>query len=597
MQRTYSSQLPALPPELTADLDTACALYGQVSRHYFVERYHRGVVVKDIKRAFLVRFGINARWFNAIRSEVDAKVSAAQESRKLHRDALIASLAKQQAKLVALKKQKANATTPSSKRFRAQKIVLTPGQWREKLTKAEGRLLRLTTQLSRLEHDIASDRPPRMCFGSRKLFAAQHRLHDNGFDHAVQWRNTWQAARNNQLFLMGSKGETAGNQNVQAIPVWPDVKTSGIQETNRQETPGFTQGFQLFLTLPRTVRGTAPLQVCLGQVRFAPKAATALLHALRHNIALSWRLVREVDTSRTGRVKKVEQDPHNKQNKQNQPPRSQTATATTWRLHFTTELPASPQISLTSAGAIGLDFNADHVAACRIDASGNPVEARRFPLVTVGCTADQIANQVGEVVKEIVAWAVAEKLPLVGERLDFAQKKKALGRDASPAGKRVARMLSGLAYASFFTTLASRCFDAGIAFHPVNPAYSSVIGQSNYARKYGLSTHQAAACVIARRHLSFTERPHRQQHANGTWERPVMDRHRPVWTYWRSVLTASKRRPSRERSPGVARSTTASAGSSCTPPRAGTPRVSTPSRLARPCRAACHSVTGRSSDR
>jgi hypothetical protein len=39
----------------------------------------------------------------------------------------------------------------------------------------------------------------------------------------------------------------------------------------------------------------------------------------------------------------------------------------------------------------------------------------------------------------------------------------------------------------------------------VNPAYTSVIGQHKFARRYGISVHNAAALVMGRRFLGFSE--------------------------------------------------------------------------------------------
>ena len=72
---------------------------------------------------------------------------------------------------------------------------------------------------------------------------------------------------------------------------------------------------------------------------------------------------------------------------------------------------------------------------------------------------------------------------------------------------RVARLLSSFAYNKFFATLASRCRREAIPRIPVNPAWTSVLGQANYAGIYGVSVDQGAACVITRRALGLRERP------------------------------------------------------------------------------------------
>jgi IS605 OrfB family transposase len=68
---------------------------------------------------------------------------------------------------------------------------------RERLTERKRTLLDLT---------------PRICFGSRKLFNAQHHLEHNGFPDHASWQGAWRAARDRQFFVLGSKDETAGCQ-------------------------------------------------------------------------------------------------------------------------------------------------------------------------------------------------------------------------------------------------------------------------------------------------------------------------------------------------------------------------------------------------
>ena len=150
-------------------------------------------------------------------------------------------------------------------------------------------------------------------------------------------------------------------------------------------------------------------------VSFSREAATPIRQALAAGQALTWRWVRVPRTTRTGRrtalggITFPESDPHD------------------WVVHVTIDLPTPQSQSLTSAGAIGVDFNADHLAACRVDASGNPVEVKRIPLNPAGKTAGECQQTVGEAFKAIVGWAAKEQLPLVVEQLDFARKKKTLG--------------------------------------------------------------------------------------------------------------------------------------------------------------------------
>jgi hypothetical protein len=88
---------------------------------------------------------------------------------------------------------------------------------------------------------------------------------------------------------------------------------------------------------------------------------------------------------------------------------------------------------------------------------------------------------------------------VVIEFLDFGKKKQSLGEQ----GAGYARMLSGLVYAKYRRMAASAAARAGVELIRINPFATSVIGQLNFMPRYGLSSHGAAACVIARRGLGL----------------------------------------------------------------------------------------------
>ena len=67
-------------------------------------------------------------------------------------------------------------------------------------------------------------------------------------------------------------------------------------------------------------------------------------------------------------------------------------------------------------------------------------------------------------------------------------------------------MLSSFSYGKVKAYFISRGYREGVEVHQVNPAYSSLIGRVKFMERYGLSVHQAAALVLARRSLGFSER-------------------------------------------------------------------------------------------
>ena len=102
-------------------------------------------------------------------------------------------------------------------------------------------------------------------------------------------------------------------------------------------------------------------------------------------------------------------------------------------------------------------------------------------------------------------------------------------------------MLSSFSYGKIKAYFISRGYRQGVEIHQVNPAYSSVIGRVKFMERYGLTVHQAAALVLARRLLGCSERIPRRwvcPVGNGVqvaFTVPVRKRVKHVWTYWGAV--------------------------------------------------------------
>ena len=158
----------------------------------------------------------------------------------------------------------------------------------------------------------------------------------------------------------------------------------------------------------------------------------------------------------------------------------------------------------------------------------------------------------------VVQYAKEVGKPVVIEKLDFRQKKSALEGQS----RRYSRMLSSFSYGKNKAYFISRGYREGVEIHQVNPAYSSVIGRVKFMERYGLTVHQAAALVLARRLLGCSERIPRRWVApigNGVhiaFTVPVRKRVKHVWTYWgavsrqlRPALAAQHRLGKRRRRP------------------------------------------------
>ena len=229
-----------------------------------------------------------------------------------------------------------------------------------------------------------------------------------------------------------------------------------------------------------------------------------------------------------------------------------------WRVFVSTRMMDVPVVTDRKRGAIGVDLNADHLAVADTNGSGNYVNAWQVPLVTYGKSTHQAEALIGDAVAGVVQYACEVGKPIVIGRLDFRQKKAALEGES----RKYSRMLSSFSYGKIKAYFISRGYREGVEVKQVNPAFSSVIGRVKFMERYWLSVHQAAALVLARRSLGFSERIPRRwvcPIGNGVqvaFTVPVRKRVKHVWTYWgavsgqlRPALAAQHRLGKRRRGP------------------------------------------------
>ena len=167
----------------------------------------------------------------------------------------------------------------------------------------------------------------------------------------------------------------------------------------------------------------------------------------------------------------------------------------------------------------------------------NYVHAFSVPLVTDGKSRHQAEALIGDAVARVVEYAKRVGKPVSIERLDFRKKKSAL--EGQP--RKYSRMLSSFSYGKTQACFMSRGHREGVEVRQVNPAYSSIIGRVKFMERYGLSVHQAAALVLARRLLGCSERIPRRRVCpvgNGVhvaFTVPARKRVKHVWAYWGAV--------------------------------------------------------------
>ena len=485
MTATYQTRISEYAGVCRAAGDAALSayaeLYGRVERKLFA-KVAAGQSATSLKSNYLKGFGIPARMFNGVRVSLEGKVASVREQQKLQLDSLSRRIA------------------------RAQRQIAGAAEhgWWDQVHQKRRRLATLQSRLAALEADAASGRV-RLCFGSKRLWQKQRHLGQNGYASHQEWLADWQDARSDESFVLGSRDETAGCQLCVAT-----VSDDGT--------------LTLRLRMPDCLAGQHGQYLTIEGVRFA-YGHEQVLAALDSNA--EYARYRREHGEKAARATKLGQAISYRFKRDGKG----------WRVFATTEMMDVPVVTDKSLGAIGVDLNADHLAVSETDASGNYVNAFGVPLVTYGKSQHQAEAIIGDAVASVVAYAREAGKPIVIEKLDFRQKKAVLEGES----RKYSRMLSSFSYGKVKAYFISRGYREGVEVHQVNPAYSSVIGWAKFMERYGLSVHQAAALVLARRLLGCSERIPRRwvcPVGNGVqvaFTVPVRKRVKHVWTYWGAI--------------------------------------------------------------
>lgn len=193
-----------------------------------------------------------------------------------------------------------------------------------------------------------------------------------------------------------------------------------------------------------------------------------------------------------------------------------------WYLTASWQWPRVQTIPLAAArthGMIGVDTNADHFAAWRLDLHGNPVgDPRRFHYNLSGNTGYRDA-QVRHAITRLVHWTKQVGVAAIGiEDLDFTAEKT---REKHGRKKKFRQLISSMPTGKLKSRLASMATEQGVAIIAVDPAYTSRWGAQHWQKPLAtpqrqITRHDAASVAIGRRALGYpirrrTTPPHHDQ--------------------------------------------------------------------------------------
>jgi hypothetical protein len=237
-----------------------------------------------------------------------------------------------------------------------------------------------------------------------------------------------------------------------------------------------------------------------------------------------------------------------------------------------------PELDELRAGpALGVDLNADHLACCVLDASGNPVgEPVTIAVETAGLKAARRDGRVRAAISTLLELAQQQNCSaIVVENLDFADA-RATGRETlgrGGRGKRLRRTVAGIPTAKLRTRLTAMAGRRGIAIVGVDAAYTSRWGAQHWRKPLqqqtsdpaAVTVHHAAAAAIGRRGLGLAIRrrpagPRTRQRTRAGTPPARPDHHQPSTTPRRCRSSGSPPRPPRRRGVPVQRTTPTASG-------------------------------------
>lgn len=332
---------------------------------------------------------------------------------------------------------------------------------RERAAKQQRRQI-LAARLESARERLAAGRPA-IVAGGRRLAKTRHQLAAAGLTQR-EWRWRWDAAR---MFLRAN-GETGAPNGNYTLSVAPDG----------------TVAIALPAKLKHHANAPRGRYVLAGKIAFTHRAAewadrVSADQSVRYDISF---------------------DP----------------TKGRWYLDASWSAPALTvgMGALAASRLLGIDLNADHLAAHVIEEHGNPVGAPiTVPLDLTG-PASQRDGRLRSAISEALRLARTNGCAAIGiENLGFSDARhcgrETMGRGIR--GRRFRHTVAGIPTAQFRERLAGMAYTAGIAVVAVDPAYTSQWGGQHWrpalTRKTPAATrHHAAAVVIARRAHGFKAR-------------------------------------------------------------------------------------------
>lgn len=415
----------------------------------------RGEKANDRYKVLVSEFGIQARYAGTICVDNDAATKAAKEHLWRHRSGL--------RRAVATLERRITAPTRSSCECGARRGCATcrdgyatvSERWQK-----QRRLASRAAELARVEERLAAKDYP-VVYGGRRLANTRHHLDAAGFTKDT-WRQSWEEARS-WFGCAGNAGKPGGNP---------------------------------CLTLTRGERGLWFLTVSVPKP-VAEELGVSARVRLRHPVTLHHRSLELEERLNDRAAVRLDVQPD-----ANAKGRQRTY------LRFSWVRPADEPVELNVAragGVVGVDLNADHLAATRVDPAGNPVgRPVRIPLDLAGVSSATRDGRLRAAITAVLEHANDTGATAIAvEDLDFSDSK---GREKFGRRKAFRHTIAGFPTTQFKDRVVAMAATQGLAVIAVDPRYTSRYGGASWQRALSTTTvlatrHEGASVAIGRRAL------------------------------------------------------------------------------------------------
>jgi IS605 OrfB family transposase len=399
---------------------------------------------------------MDRRYSRSAEEDINALRSAIEEKRNTSINELIKNIATIETKIT---KEK-NKLIENIKNKKDPKNIDRQDIIQEKITKIRQnisfentKLIKPKIKLNKLLED-QKNKKISLCFGAKKLFKKQ-------FNKTVtheDWYNEFTFKRNSSFRLTGAKDENCGNGNVQFRLIKHNC-------------------YELKIRLPISMEAQFGKHIVIENLHFPEKRNKLIQDVVLNNQSKNPNIRQPISFM----IKKDKKG---------------------YRLITQFEPPKTIIKTSKKNGVIGLDINTDNFSVTEISRGGKFLDSKVFKFDLENKTSNQREDIIFNTMNKVVEYALSKKKDLVYEDLDFTEKRNNLKDNYN---KNYARMLSSFAYSKMLSQLMGRAYREGVTLHGVNPAYTSLIGKIKYQVKYGVSSHQAASYVIARKIYKLKE--------------------------------------------------------------------------------------------